>query len=409
MHGRDPETLRRLNFIRSLPLLMIWTNSYERLTWTTLLVLIALEVNSPEALAYAASAYSAANLAGNIAFGSMSDRLGRFRVAGFALLALAVTTLIHLRVTSALFLVLLRAFHGFFAAAVTPSSLAAASDHAAPESRGQSMARVGLMIAIASILAPPLTGRLIDGAGLASTIWIQTAYLALVGAVAVLARPQAAQPAAAAETDAPAPQTGETGRFAGSGIDPRIALFACLIGFTVMFGQNVLFYALPLKAHEAGLKPSAIGSLFGVFAVGAAIAFMPPLSRLADRYGRLRPIILGSAISAAGMTILSRGVTLGSMKWMSVGLFIYGLGFGLSFPAVTAAAADGAESRRRGLAFGLLTASFSVGAIVGPLVAQGMEHVLSPFVVGAIVMLAGLSSVPLTRHSPALQRALTRA
>lgn len=398
-----------MNLSRSLPLLMIWTNSYERLTWTTLLVLIALEVDSPEALAYAASAYSAANLAGNVAFGSMSDRLGRFRVAGFALLALAVTTLVHLRVTSALFLVLLRAFHGFFAAAVTPSSLAAASDHSAPESRGQSMARVGLMIAIASILAPPVTGRLIDGAGLASTIWIQTLYLALVGATAFLVRTQGVQAGGAVEAAAAPSEAGETEGSTGSGIDPRIALFACLIGFTVMFGQNILFYALPLKAVDAGLRASAIGSLFGVFAVGAAIAFMPPLSRLADRYGRLRPIVLGSAVSAIGMAILSRGVTFASMAWMSVGLFIYGLGFGLSFPAVTAAAADGAESRRRGFAFGLLTASFSVGAIAGPLVAQGMEHVLSPFVVGAIVMIAGLSSVPLTRHSPALQRVLTRA
>src|SRR5690606_30964692 len=181
-------------------------------------------------------------------------------------------------------------------------------------------------------------------------------------AVAFFARPALPQPEVAAAADAtPSQSAAEAETAEGGGIDPRIALFACLVGFTVMFGQNILFYALPLKAVDAGLRASAIGSLFGIFAVGAAVAFMPPLSRLADRYGRLRPIILGSAVAAVGMALLSRGVTLASMAWMSVGLFIYGLGFGLSFPAVTAAAADGAKSRRRGFAFGLLTASFSVG------------------------------------------------
>lgn len=395
---------------------MIWTNSYERLTWTALLVLLALEIDSPESLAYAASAYSAANLAGNILLGSMSDRLGRFRVAGLSLLALAVTTLLHLRATSALLLVSLRFLHGFFAAAITPSSLAAASDSTSPGRRGESMAQVGLMIAIASIAAPPLTGRLADTVGLSNTVSLQTAFLILVGVVALFARPAltastklddaAASAGSTPPAQAPAPANGDP---ANGGIDRRITLFACLVGFSVMFGQNILFYALPLKAVEAGLKASVIGGLFGLFALGAAVAFMPPLSRLADRFGRLRPIVLGSATSAAGMMLLSRGVTLEALPWMAAGLVIYGLGFGLTFPAVTAAAADGAESRRRGFAFGLLTASFSLGAIVGPLVAQGMEHFLSPFVAGALVMIAGLSAVALTRHSPALQRVVTRA
>lgn len=386
---------------------MIWTNSYERLTWTTLLVLIALEAGTPEALAWGASAYSAANLGGNILMGALSDRLGRFRVAGVALLALATTTLLHLRATTAFLLVMFRLLHGFFAAAVTPSSLAATSDQTAPETRGQSMAQMGLMIAIASIMAPPVTGRLIDAFGVSVTLWIQAVYLIAVGVVAVFARPAAAPSPAGEAAAASVPASTEPEVEAG--IDRWVTLFACLVGFSVMFGQNILFYALPLKVADAGLRASVIGSLFGVFAVGAAIAFMPPLSRLADRFGRVRPIVLGSITSAVGMALLSRGVTLISTPWMSAGLFIYGLGFGLTFPAVTATAADGAESSRRGLAFGLLTAAFSVGAVAGPLVAQAMERFVSPFIVGALVMIAGLSAVALTRYSPVLQRAATRA
>ena len=125
---------------------MIWTNSYERLTWTPILVLIALKIDSPAALAYSASAYSAANLVGNILFGTMSDRFGRYKIAGIALLGLMVTTLLHLQAWSALALVAVRFADGFFAAAVTPSSLAAASETAPAAGTGQVMARMGLMI-----------------------------------------------------------------------------------------------------------------------------------------------------------------------------------------------------------------------------------------------------------------------
>src|SRR5690606_3648405 len=90
---------------RQLPLLLVWTSSYGPLTGTPIPVLLANALEAPEALAYAASAYSAANLVGNILLGAASDRLGPFRVAGASLLLLGATTLLHLEAWSALSLV----------------------------------------------------------------------------------------------------------------------------------------------------------------------------------------------------------------------------------------------------------------------------------------------------------------
>lgn len=368
-----------------LPLLLIWTNSYDRLAWAPVLVLLAEAIEAPHALAYAASAYSAANLIGNVLLGAASDRWGPYRVAGISLLFLAATTLLHLELQTALALVAVRALHGFFASSVTPTSFSAATAESEAGRRGSIMARMGLVIALASVVASPLAGRMVDALSVAATLRIQAAFLLLVGALGLWAGGSVrlqADPANERRS-----LLGRDG--AAAELDPRVTAFACAVGFTVMFGQNVLFYAFPLRASAAGLGPAVMGGMFGVFAIGSAIAFMPPFSRTSDRFGRVRPIVIGSAISAVGMFLLGVGVALGSIPLMAASLFAYGFGFGLVFPAVSAAAADGSDASRRGMAFGLLTASFSVGAIVGPLLGQALDPYLSPFTLASLVMLAG--------------------
>jgi len=382
---------------RQLPLLLVWTNSYERLTWTPILVLLANALEAPEALAYAASAYSAANLVGNILLGAASDRLGPFRVAGASLLLLGATTLLHLEAWSALSLVLVRALHGFFASAVTPTSLSAAVEGSEAGRRGRIMARLGMVIALASVVASPVAGRMVDALEVVATLRVQALFLVGVGALGLWAG-SASKPVLQAAGGELAAEDDEGRRTA---LDPRVTAFACAVGFAVMFGQNVLFYALPLKATAAGLGPAAVGGLFGLFALGSVVAFSPPFSKFADRYGRLRPIAAGSLVSAAGMFLLGVGVQRVWLPLMAASLAVYGFGFGLVFPAVSAAAADGSSAGRRGTAFGLLTAAFSVGAIVGPLLGQAFDPHVSPFTLAALVMLSSLPAARLARAAAA--------
>jgi len=382
---------------RQLPLLLVWTNSYERLTWTPILVLLANALEAPEALAYAASAYSAANLVGNILLGAASDRLGPFRVAGASLLLLGATTLLHLEAWSALSLVLVRALHGFFASAVTPTSLSAAVEGSEAGRRGRIMARLGMVIALASVVASPVAGRMVDALEVVATLRVQALFLVGVGALGLWAG-SASKPVLQAAGGELAAEDDEGRRTA---LDPRVTAFACAVGFAVMFGQNVLFYALPLKATAAGFGPAAVGGLFGLFALGSVVAFSPPFSKFADRYGRLRPIAAGSLVSAAGMFLLGVGVQRVWLPLMAASLAVYGFGFGLVFPAVSAAAADGSSAGRRGTAFGLLTAAFSVGAIVGPLLGQAFDPQVSPFTLAALVMLSSLPAARLARAAAA--------
>lgn len=69
---------------------------------------------------------------------------------------------------------------------------------------------------------------------------------------------------------------------------------------------------------------------------------------------------------------------------------LYGLGFGLIFPAANAQVADAARPSERGSAFGIFYAFYSVGVILGAGAAglvAGRADVLSPFQLGSGVAL----------------------
>jgi MFS transporter, DHA1 family, multidrug resistance protein len=169
-------------------------------------------------------------------------------------------------------------------------------------------------------------------------------------------------------------------------LNPALALVGSAVAFAIMFGQNVLFYAMPLRGNALGMSSAQVGGLLSTFAVGALVAFVPPLGRSADRWGRIPPLLAGMGLTSLGLFWLSAAV---GAAQIGGALAVYGLGFGLAFPAVTALSGDAAGQGRRGFAFGLLTAAFSAGAIVGPLVTRGLDGMVSPFVVAGLVAMAG--------------------
>lgn len=365
---------------RWLSFLLVWSSFYEQLAWAPVLVLLAAGLGDPAATALAASAYSLANLVGNLVFGLLADRVARHRVAGAGLVGMAGTAVLHLLASSPLQLVGVRFLHGLAAAAVAPAALAGVTDGAPGHKRGEVMARVGLVIAFASMMAPPVTGRLARGWGVAPAVMLLGACLVGVGVVALAFGGKrgatAGEPVAA---DAGASRD-------GAWLNPALALVGSVVAFAIMFGQNVLFYALPLRGNDLGMGSAQVGGLLSAFAVGALVAFVPPLGRSADRWGRIPPLLTGLGLTALGLFWLAAAA---GAQQMAAALAVYGLGFGLAFPAVTALSGDAAGQGRRGFAFGLLTAAFSAGAIVGPLVTRALDGLVSPFVVAGLMAMAG--------------------
>jgi MFS transporter, DHA1 family, multidrug resistance protein len=363
---------------RWLSFLLVWSSFYEQLAWTPVLVLIAAGLGDPAITALAASAYSLANLVGNLVFGSLADRVARHRVAGAGLVGMAGTAMLHLFASSPMQLVGVRFLHGLAAAAVAPAALAGVTDGAPGHKRGEVMARVGLVIAFASMMAPPVTGRMARGWGVVPAVMLLGVCLAVVGVVALAFGGQRVAEAAR--------RLAAVGAVGDARLNPALALVGSAVAFAIMFGQNVLFYAMPLRGNALGMSSAQVGGLLSTFAVGALVAFVPPLGRSADRWGRILPLLAGMGLTSFGLFGLSAAA---GAPQIGGALAVYGLGFGLAFPAVTALSGDAAGQGRRGFAFGLLTAAFSAGAIVGPLVTRGLDGMVSPFVVAGLVAMAG--------------------
>lgn len=363
---------------RTLAHVLVWTSFYDQLAWSPILAWLAVSFGAPEAVFWAATAYSAANLLGNVVFGMLADKVDRMAVAGAGLLAMVATGLAHLLPDSTAGLVGVRALHGLAIAGVAPAAMASVTDGLPRNQRGVAMARMGLVIAVASMLASAASGRLLTSLGAAASVYMLALLVGTVGVFTFVIR-RWLEPPPVREAS-PARDEPAAGRVNMPGM-----LAAALVAYALMFLQNVLFAAYPLKGHELGLSSATVGMTLSAFGLGAVIAFVPPLSRASDRWGRHQPIFVGMALAGAGHLGLAHGTApLAFAAW----LFIYGLGFGLVFPAVSALNADAAGAARRGVAFGLLSAAFSLGSISGPPVTQALSGVASPFTVAGWLGLA---------------------
>nr|PZN70359.1 MAG: hypothetical protein DIU55_11625 [Bacillota bacterium] len=370
---------------RTLAHVLVFTSFYDQLAWSPIVAWLAVSYGAPDAAAWAATAYSAANLFGNVLFGMLADAADRMAVAGVGLVAMVATSLAHLLPGSTAGLVGVRALHGLAIAGVAPAAMASITDGLPRNQRGAAMARMGLVIAVASMLATAISGRLLTSLGAHASVYMLALLAGTAGAFTFAIRRWLEPPPARARDAVqgePAP-----GRVNMPGM-----LAAGLVAYALMFLQNVLFYAYPLKGHEVGLSSAIVGMTLSAFGLGAVIAFVPPLSRASDRWGRHQPIFLGMALAGAGHLGLHYGTT---PLAFAVSLFIYGLGFGLVFPAVSALNADAAGAGRRGVAFGLLSAAFSLGSISGPPVTQALSGLASPFSVAGLLGLASAGFVSL--------------
>jgi MFS family permease len=107
------------------------------------------------------------------------------------------------------------------------------------------------------------------------------------------------------------------------------------------------------------------GLVIALGTIGMA-ASSPVGGRLADRYGRRMPLILGRSIMVAGLTLSLLLVGLSDNPWLfAVGMSIVFIGNGLSIPAGQAAAIESSPRDFSGMAAGVAATTAFLGGIVG--------------------------------------------
>ncbi len=113
-----------------------------------------------------------------------------------------------------------------------------------------------------------------------------------------------------------------------------------------------------------GFTPARAGLLLTIPSLVRAFA-SPIFGALSDRIGTRQPTMLGMAILAAGLYLLSLLGTESSLAQISTGLAIAGLGAGLFVSPNTSGLMGSAPRRQQGIAAGVIATARSLGMVLG--------------------------------------------
>ena len=331
------------------------------------------------------AAYSVTNLFGNLGAGFVLDRWGRRRPMILGLAITAVAVLSYAFVSSPEQLLVARAVHGIGAAALTPGAFAILGDRVASNQRGRAMGLAGALIAIPAMIGPPAAGILRDAWGADSVFFVDSAFLALTLVVFVTVTREA--PRAASSRSA--------GASVNALLSSRILWSGYAAQFAITVGVGVLVAHLPLVLENQGESATRAGYGFAIYALVSMLVMASPIGGASDRIGRFAPLLIGLLGVAAGLVVVGLADGYGGI---AAGMAVFGLGYGLVFPAATALVAEASGPSRRGMAFGIFYAVYSLGVAVGSaasgrLAGLNEDSIGLPFFAAAVVVLAAVPIV----------------
>jgi len=175
-------------------------------------------------------------------------------------------------------------------------------------------------------------------------------------------------------------------------IAPVRAPAAAFIFFTVLLDMLAMGMIIPVlpRLIESFLHgdTSAAANMLGLFGTTFAamqFVFSPVLGSLSDRFGR-RPIVLLSNFGLGADYLLMAWAP--ALPWLFAGRLISGL-TASSIPTAMAYMADVTPHEKRAAAFGMLSAAFGVGFVLGPAMGGllGGINPRLPFLVAACLSL----------------------
>lgn len=312
------------------------------------------------------SLYSLTNLLANFYSGALIDRFGRRLPMALSLWAAGLLIALYPLAQSVEALMALRALHGATGAVFVPALFALVGEYGRANRTG-AMGGAGALIGLVALLAPPLGGITAKQHGAPVLFW-GVAGLMLLGGLAAILLHEPSRPAPAGTRAAP---------LAVLQLPALRAAYLLTLGMTTLMG--VLTFALPMSLETAGYDAAYRGRLFGLLAL-VSILVMASQRRgglLGGAYNRAQ---LGLGCLIAGAIALSALPT-PSGAWLAAALF--GVGFGLTFPAVHLAAFENAPDTMRGAGLAILHAFYSLGYVIGP-AAAGLAGASAAGYIGAL-------------------------
>ena len=306
------------------------------------------------------SAYYAGLIVGTLRCGPLINRIGHIRAFAAFCAVNAFVTLLFTFVTSAPVWLLLRAVFGFNMAGMFMVAESWLNDKADGGNRGVLIA-LYMMACYSAAGGGQFVLNLVslDGDQMFS-------ITAMLFALAVI-------PVAVTHATHPAPV--EASRFKFRQLY-RISPLSVIGCFLAGMAAGALYGLGAIYGSDIGLSVAGISQFMGAFFVSGLLLQMP-IGRLSDRYDR-RWVLTLVAIVATGFAALLMLGELLPLPGLLLLVLIYG-SFTLTLQSLCIAYAnDYIEPQDMVAASGGMLMSFSVGAVIGPVGAAGLMHLLGP-------------------------------
>lgn len=319
--------------------------------------------------------------------GWAADRFGRRPLLLFGGSVTLVALGLHLVATTLPAFVAVRALLGVGEAFFFVAALAALSDIAPPERRGEAI-NVGSLAVYLGLGAGPAIGEAVLGAAGFSGAWLTAAGIAALAIALSWFVPETAPGVLAARA------SGERG--------PRGRLFhpaGLLPGFLILtgaWGMAGFFAFVPLHATNVGLDGAGVPlAMYALIVVALRIAF----AKLPDQVGAARLSGAALAVTAIGLAMI--GALPGSVGLL-VGTAVFAVGIAFMFPGLMAVAVARVDETERGSVVGTSSAFLDLSFGLAPATlgfVAGSDGYGEVFLVSAGVAVVGAAVIAILRAS----------
>jgi len=230
------------------------------------------------------------------------------------------------------------------------------TDYCEREQKGHAMAFYGISLAAATLVGYPLSGVLVSRLGYRA-LFLFGAIILIIGILLSLLLPDSRQKSHVKA------KTARGKDFAR--VKDLFKRRGLIIAYCSVFAQYFAFGGvvtlLPLYAKNFGMEAFHVGMTLAVFAITFIIVQIP-IGTLSDKFGRLKPIVVGLSLAIVSLLILPSLVT---FPLMAAGMALYGIAYGFLFPSISASIADYATPEERGMATGVFHALLTAGVAIG--------------------------------------------